>query len=98
MVRLPGVVTASDLIREMPDAPETSLMVDDFMTREIVSVREDETVASVAGVMGAKRVGSVIVIHHGKPIGIFTERDLLSTFLVRGSRSKPRWVSHRRLL
>jgi CBS domain-containing protein len=81
---LAGVVTASDLIREMPDAPETSLRVDDFMTSEIVSVREDETVASVAGLMGAQRVGSVIVIHDGKPIGIFTERDLLSTFLVRG--------------
>jgi CBS domain-containing protein len=81
---LAGVVTASDLIREMPDAPETSLKVDDFMTSEIVSVREDESVASVAGIMGAKRVGSVIVIHDGKPIGIFTERDLLSTFLVRG--------------
>ena len=81
---LAGVVTASDLIREMPDAPETSLMVDDFMTSEIVSVREDETVASVAGLMGAKRVGSVIVIQDGKPNGIFTERDLLSTFLVRG--------------
>ena len=81
---LAGVVTASDLIREMPDAPETSLRVDDFMTRGIVSVREDETVASVAGIMGAKRVGSVIVIHNGKPAGIFTERDLLSTFLVRG--------------
>jgi len=81
---LAGVVTASDLIREMPDAPETSLRVDDFMTREIVSVREDETVASVAGIMGAKRVGSVIVTHNGKPAGVFTERDLLSTFLVRG--------------
>jgi CBS domain-containing protein len=85
---LAGVVTASDLIREMPDAPETSLRVDDFMTREIVSVREDETVASVAGIMGAKRVGSVIVIHDEKPVGIFTERDLLSTFLVRGKSLK----------
>jgi len=80
---LAGIITASDLIREMPDAPETSLKVDDFMTREIVSVRDDETVASVACIMGAKRVGSVIVTHHGKPAGIFTERDLLSTFLVR---------------
>lgn len=81
---LAGIITASDLIREMPDAPETSLRVDDFMTREIVSVREDETVASVAGIMGAKRIGSVMVTHGGKPAGIFTERDLLSTFLVRG--------------
>ena len=81
---LAGIITASDLIREMPDAPETSLRVDDFMTKDIISVREDETVASVAGIMGAKRVGSVIVTRDGKPSGIFTERDLLSTFLVRG--------------
>jgi CBS domain-containing protein len=79
---LAGIITASDLIREMPDAPETSLLVDEFMTKDIVSVREDETVANVAAMMGAKRVGSVIVIRDGKPSGIFTERDLLSTFLV----------------
>jgi CBS domain-containing protein len=80
---LVGVITASDLIREMPEAPETSLRVDDFMTSEIVSVKEHETVATVAGIMGEKRVGSVIVTRDGKPSGIFTERDLLSTFLVR---------------
>jgi CBS domain-containing protein len=82
--KLAGIVTASDLIREMPDAPETSLVVDDFMTKEIVSVNEDETVLSVAGIMGKKRVGSVIVTRDGKPGGIFTERDLLSTFIVHG--------------
>jgi CBS domain-containing protein len=32
--------------------------------------------------MGKKRVGSVIVTFDGKPAGIFTERDLLSTFIV----------------
>ena len=81
---LAGVITASDLIREMPDAPETSLRVDDFMTRDIISVREDETVASVTALMGTKRVGSVIVTRDKKPSGIFTERDLLSTFLIQG--------------
>jgi CBS domain-containing protein len=80
--KLAGIITASDLIREMPDAPETSLVVDDFMTKEIVSVNEDETVLSVAGIMGKKRVGSVIVTRDKKPSGIFTERDLLSTFIV----------------
>jgi CBS domain-containing protein len=82
--KLAGIVTASDLIREMPDAPETSLVVDDFMTKEIVSVNEDETVLFVAGLMGKKRIGSVIVTCDGKPAGIFTERDLLSTFIVHG--------------
>ena len=82
--KLAGIITASDLIREMPDAPETSLVVDDFMTKKIVSVTENETVLSAAGIMGEKRVGSVIVTCDGKPSGIFTERDLLSTFIVQG--------------
>jgi CBS domain-containing protein len=82
--KLAGIVTASDLIREMPDAPETSLIVDDFMTKEVVSVNEDETVHSAAITMGEKRIGSVIVTSNGNPLGIFTERDLLSTFIVHG--------------
>jgi CBS domain-containing protein len=82
--KLAGIITASDLVREMPDAPETSLVVDDFMTKKIVSVDENETVLSAAGIMGEKRVGSVIVTRDRKPSGIFTERDLLSTFIVLG--------------
>jgi CBS domain-containing protein len=81
---LAGVITASDLIREMPDAPETSLVVDEFMSKGIVSINDDQTVATVARIMGEKRVGSVIVNREGKPSGIFTERDLLSKFLVPG--------------
>jgi len=82
--KLEGVITASDLIREMPDAPETSLKVDEFMTNDIVTVDTKETVAAVACIMGSKRIGSVIVTLDGKPSGIFTERDLLSKFLMQG--------------
>ncbi len=82
--KMDGIITASDLIREMPDAPETSLKVDEFMTSEIVTVEETETVATVACIMGSKRIGSVIVTCNGKPSGIFTERDLLSKFLMQG--------------
>jgi CBS domain-containing protein len=81
--KLAGIITASDLIRSMPDAPETSMVVDEFMTREIVTINEDETVLAAAGIMGQQRVGSVIVTTNGKPLGIFTERDLLSTFIAR---------------
>jgi CBS domain-containing protein len=80
--KLAGIITASDLIRDMPEAPETSLIVDDFMTKEIVSLDEEETVQCAAGIMGKERIGSVIVTRAEKPLGIFTERDLLSTFLV----------------
>lgn len=82
--KMAGIITASDLIRELPDAPETSMVVDDFMTREIVTADEDETVFAAAARMGKKRVGSVIVTGDDKHLGIFTERDLLSSFIARG--------------
>lgn len=75
--KLAGIITASDLIRDLPEAPETSLVVDDFMTTDIVGIDEDETVRTAARMMGEKRVGSVIVTRHEKLLGIFTERDLL---------------------
>ena len=81
---LAGIITASDLIREMPDAPETLLRVKDFMTKKIVSIGEDETIAVAARIMGEKRIGSVIVARDEKPARIFTERDLLSKVLVQG--------------
>jgi len=80
---LAGIITASDLIRALPEAPETSMVVDDFMTRDIVSVSDDETVRTAAATMGQQRVGSVIVTAGDKPLGIFTEQDLLSTFIAR---------------
>lgn len=82
--KLAGIITASDLIRELPEAPETSMVVDDFMTREIVTADEDETVHAAACRMGKMRIGSVIVTgNSGNPLGIFTERDLLSAFIAR---------------
>jgi CBS domain-containing protein len=41
-------------------------------------------VADIAVTMGKERIGSVIVSSGGKPKGIFTERDLLTTFLKEG--------------
>ena len=38
---------------------------------------------NVATLMANKRVGSVIVTRQGEPIGIFTERDLLTNFLAK---------------
>ena len=82
--KLVGVVTASDLIRSLPDVPETEVNVDDFMTKQVEAVDEKTPVASVVKLMGEKRIGSVIVTNKGEPFGIFTERDLLTTFLVKG--------------
>ncbi|MBC7120570.1 MAG: CBS domain-containing protein [Candidatus Methanosuratus sp.] len=76
--RVVGIVTASDLIKSLPEAPETSVLVKNFMTKKVRAVDSEEKIIDVAKLMGKERIGSVIVVKNGKPWGIFTERDLLS--------------------
>jgi len=79
-----GIITASDLIRSLPEVPETMHVwfeVDYFMSKRVITVDEETPVDSVAKIMGEKSIGSVIISSHGEPIGIFTERDLLTKFL-----------------
>lgn len=75
---LVGIVTASDLIKSMPEVPETSVTVSKFMTKEVVTTTPDKNVLEVAKKMGKERIGSVIVNRDSESWGIFTERDLLS--------------------
>lgn len=81
---LVGVITASDLIKSLPDVAETEVKVDDFMTKNLVSADEETSIIQVAKVMGQQRVGSVLITRKGEPFGIFTERDLLTNFLAQG--------------
>ncbi len=81
---LVGIITTSDLIKSLPDVPETEVKIDDFMTKEIVTADEETSVISIAKIMGAQRIGSVIITRQGEPFGIFTERDLLTNFLAQG--------------
>ena len=81
---LVGIITASDLIKSLPDVPETEVKVDDFMTKDVVTADEKTPVISIARIMGKQRIGSVIITRKGEPFGIFTERDLLTAFFARG--------------
>jgi CBS domain-containing protein len=81
---LVGVITASDLIKSLPDVPETEAKVDDFMTKNIVTAGEGDSVFNIAKTMGQQRIGSVIITRDREPFGIFTERDLLTNFLAKG--------------
>ncbi len=81
---LVGIITASDLIKSLPDVPETEVKVDDFMTKDVISADEKTSVITISRTMGSQRIGSVVITHEGEPFGIFTERDLLTGFLATG--------------
>jgi len=81
---LAGIITASDLIKSLPDVPETEVKIDDFMTKNVITADEETSVIRIAKIMGQHRIGSVLISRKGEPFGIFTERDLLTNFLAKG--------------
>ncbi len=82
---LKGIITASDLIRSLPDAPETRLKVDEYMSKHVITADENTPITTIAKIMGEKRIGSVLITKKDHPhMSIFTERDLLTAFLAKG--------------
>lgn len=81
---LKGVITTSDIVKTLPEIPEYSAKVDDYMTKVVILADEEISVNSIAAMMGRQRIGSVIITRKEEPIGIFTERDLLTSFLAKG--------------
>lgn len=61
------------------------MKIGEVMNKEVVSVDYETKVRDACKIMGEKRIGSVLVTREGKPVGIFTERDLLSKVLLKGS-------------
>ena len=73
---LVGVIFTSDIIKSLPECPETNLKIDDFMSQEIVSLDESASAIEAIKLMGDENVGSIIVTRSGKPHSIFTDGDL----------------------
>jgi diguanylate cyclase (GGDEF)-like protein len=48
-----------------------------WMIKEVVTVTPNQTVSEACALMKKSNIGSVIVVEDKKPVGIFTERDLL---------------------
>ena len=51
--------------------------IGDLMQTEMVTAREDETVAHAAYMMASNGIGAVLVVEDDKLVGILTERDVL---------------------
>jgi CBS domain-containing protein len=57
---------------------ETRLAVRDVMTRTVVTATPDMSAAEAGKKMVENRVGNVIIVKDGKPVGIVTESDMVT--------------------
>src|SRR2546427_12965995 len=53
------------------------VFVRDVMTRDVIVIDPDRTVLDAAKRMAMKKIGGLVVVQHGRPIGLITERDIL---------------------
>ena len=60
------------------------MIVKDLMSTNVVSIDSEATVKDAASKMAQQEIGSLVIIEQNKPVGIVTERDLLSRVLALG--------------
>lgn len=72
-----GIVTQTDIIKNLSIDSFISLKkVEQIMTRNIVSVTEEETLKDAITLMAKNRISCILVIKENKPQGMITERNI----------------------
>jgi CBS domain-containing protein len=62
--------------------------VKDLMTKSVVTIDADKTVAEAAVLMSQNDIGDLIVMNKNSPVGIVTERDFVRRVLAEGKSRK----------
>ena len=90
--RLVGILTDRDLRQTSPSGATSlsihelhyileKLTVREIMTKQVVTIRPDQTVEEAALLLLGHRIGGLPVVRDGELAGIITETDLLQAFL-----------------
>ena len=90
--RLVGIVTDRDLRQAAPSGATSlsihelhyileKLTVREIMTKQVVTVRPDQTVEDAAMLLLGHRIAGLPVLRDGELVGILTETEILQAFL-----------------
>lgn len=76
-MKKPGLLKAAAFAREAGPMPDRKLNIGQFMRTDVLCVPPDTLTYEVLKLMAQRRVGAIVVAEGDRPVGIFTERDLL---------------------
>ncbi len=90
--RLVGIVTDRDLRQAAPSGATSlsihelhylleKLAIREVMTKQVVTIRPEQTVEEAAMLLLGHRIGGLPVVRDGELVGILTETDILQAFL-----------------
>jgi CBS domain-containing protein len=79
-----GIITEKDFVRAIYKLGGRSIdkiLVKDFMSKDLITVKKTDTVYDCANLMRTHRISSILVVDNGDLAGIVTKTDLASIFL-----------------
>jgi CBS domain-containing protein len=84
--RLCGIISQFQLLEIAFDPEVRQGLVRDFMTRKVITVKENTLLATVANVLMVRRIRRLPVVRDGKVVGIISRGDLVKYFAKTGER------------
>src|SRR5215467_13360370 len=82
---LKGIITKSDMVEAYARDYPSKLKVDQYMTKNVITVAPDENLHVILLLMRDNQISRVIVTRDNKPIGIVTGHDLLPVSILFGT-------------
>ncbi len=73
---LAGIVTKTELLNFYHDKYQGRWKVSDLMSKNVITVNENHSIAHVIGVMEENEISKVVVIRDNQPVGIITPENI----------------------
>jgi Zn-dependent protease/predicted transcriptional regulator len=71
-----GIVTFTD-VQQVPREERKNVRVSDIMTKEIISLKEDDDAVNALKIMTMNNIGRIIILHDKEMTGIVSRTDIL---------------------
>jgi predicted transcriptional regulator len=78
--RLAGIVTMSDIAKAIGQGLPMTTGIDTVMTTDVVEASSDTLLFEVVGRFKERKIGRLVVVEKGKPVGILTQSDIIRVF------------------
>jgi CBS domain-containing protein len=67
---------------------DLNMPVAEIMTKQVISLDKSKSVFDAAKILASKKIGSIIITSDKNPVGILTERDVVSKVVAKGKDPK----------
>ncbi len=71
-----GIITKTDLMKVYTDRLKDKWKVSDLMTRDVITVNENHSIAHVINLMEKHKIGKIVVIRDNEPVGMITHENI----------------------